>query len=85
MSDAELTVILSELHDRAVIAYCNYINQLSRVECRGVEYKINHHEFGEAELNAHRAAMEQLGRHRALHEAADMLEEAIKARIEVAV
>ena len=73
------TDVLERMRARADNAYCDYIGQLRRDECLGWEIKVERQEFGEAELKAHCAAAENLGRHRALHEAAKMLEEALRS------
>ncbi len=74
-----LTDVLERMRTRADNAYCDYIGQLRRDECLGWEIKVERGKFGEAELKAHCAAAEKLGRHRALHEAAKMLEEALRS------
>lgn len=71
-----LTDVLERMRARADNSYCDYIGQLRRDECLGWEIKAKRGKFGEAELKAHCVAAEKLGRHRALHEAAKMLEEA---------
>jgi len=68
-----LAELAKRLQTRADNAYCDYIGQLRRDECLGWEIKVERGKFGEAELKAHCAAAEKLGRHRALHEAAGML------------
>ena len=78
-----LTDVLERMRARADNAYCDYIGQLRRDECLGWEIKVERQEFGEAELKAHCAAAENLGRHRALHEAAKMLEEALRSNAEI--
>jgi hypothetical protein len=74
-----LSDVLERMRARAGNAYCDYIGQERRDECLGWEIKVEHLTFGEAELKAHRAAAEKLGRHRALHEAAEMLEEVLRS------
>lgn len=74
-----LTDVLERMRTRADNAYCDYIGQLRRDECLGWEIKVERGKFGEAELKAHCAAAEKLGRHRALYEAAKMLEEALRS------
>ena len=73
-----LTDVLERMRARADNAYCDYIGQLRRDECLGWEIKVERGKFGEAELKAHCAAAEKLGRHRALHEAASMLAEVLR-------
>ena len=60
-------------------AYCAYIGQLGRDECLGWEIKVERGKFGKPEIEAHCKAGELLGRHRALHEAAGMLEEFMRS------
>ena len=73
MVDAILISLIGRLHTRADKAYYDYIDQLQRDECLGWEIKVERGKFGEAELKAHCAAAESLGRHRAFQEAAVML------------
>lgn len=73
-----LTDVLERMQAMADNAYCDYIGQLRRDECLGWEAKVERGKFGEAELKAHCAAAEKLGRHRALHEAANMLAEVLR-------
>ena len=73
-----LTDVLERMRAMADNAYCDYIGQLRRDECLGWEIKVERGKFGEAELKAHCAAAEKLGRHRALHEAASMLAEVLR-------
>lgn len=75
--------LLERLRARADNAYCDYIGQLRRDECLGWEIKVERGKFGEAEMKAHCAAAEKLGRHRALHEAANLLEEALRSNVEL--
>lgn len=74
-----LTDVLERMRARADNAYCDYIGQLRRDECLGWEIKVERGKFGEAELKAHCAAAEKLGRHRALHDAANMLAEVLRS------
>lgn len=76
---SELTDVLERMRARADNAYCDYIGHERRDECLGWEIKVEKGLFGEAELKAHRAAAEKLGRHRALHEAANMLAEVLRS------
>ena len=62
-----------ELKGLADRAYCQYIEQMSRPECKGVEYKLLKGTFGISELKAHNKAHEYLGRHRAFSEAYALL------------
>lgn len=54
-------------------AYIDYIGLCRRDECLGWEAKVEKGIFGEAELKAHKDAAERLGKHRAMQEAANML------------
>lgn len=74
-----LTDVLERMRARADNAYCDYIGQLRRDECLGWEIKVERGKFGEVEMKAHCAAAEKLGRHRALHEAANMLAEVLRS------
>ena len=74
-----MTDVLERMRARAENAYCDYIGQLRRDECLGWEIKVERGKFGEAEMKAHCAAAEKLGRHRALHEAANMLAEVLRS------
>ena len=78
-----LTDVLEHMRARADNAYCDYIGLLRRDECLGWEIKVEHGKFGEAEMKAHCAAAEKLGRHRALHEAANMLADVLRSNAEV--
>ena len=78
-----LTDVLERMRTRADNAYCDYIGQLRRDECLGWEIKVERGKFGEAEMKAHCVAAEKLGRHRALHEAANMLAEVLRSNAEV--
>lgn len=80
---SELTDVLERMRARADNAYCDYIGQLRRDECLGWEIKVERGKFGEAEMKAHCAAAEKLGRHRALHEAANMLAEVLRSNAEL--
>jgi len=80
---SELTALLERMRARSDNAYCDYIGQLRRDECLGWEIKVERGKFGEAEMKAHCAAAEKLGRHRALHEAANMLAEVLRSNAEI--
>lgn len=69
--------LLERLIARADNAYIDYINKCRREECLGWEVKVDRGKFGFKELQAHKDAAEQLGKHRALHEAVKMLKEAL--------
>ena len=81
--DVNVRGLLDRLQARADNAYCDYIGQERRDECLGWEIKVERGTFGEAELKAHRAAAEKLGRHRALQEAANLLHELLTPNAEV--
>lgn len=70
---AEVESLRGDLRGKADKAYCDYIRQMSRTECLGWEAKVRAGRFTEKELAAHTHAGELLGRHRALHEAAQAL------------
>ena len=65
MPDTKPVMPWKELADKA---YCDYVKQLNRTECLGVEAKLKNGEFGISELKAHCKASELLGRHRAFAE-----------------
>jgi len=71
----KVTSLASRLRARADNAYCDYISQSKRDECLGWEIKVERGTFDAAHLEAHTKRGEFLGRHRALHEAAKLLEE----------
>ena len=60
----------SRLRELANQAYCDYMEQLKRPVCLGVDAKLKDGTFGKAELEGHVRAGELFGRHRALAEAA---------------
>jgi hypothetical protein len=74
-----LNAVLERMRARADNAYIDYIGICRRDECLGAEAKMEKNLFREAELKAHCAAAEKLGRHRALHEAAQMLDEVMRS------
>jgi hypothetical protein len=72
-----LTALLAlgvELRGFSNNAYCDYIAQMKRDKCLGLEAKLKSGTFGKAELEAHTRAGELLGRHRAFAEALTKLE-----------
>lgn len=75
--EIEISEMVARMRAKSDNAYCDYIGELRRDECLGSEIKMERGKFGDAELKAHCAAAEKLGRHRALHEAALMLQEFI--------
>ena len=76
----ELDELIDRLRRLSEGAYCDYSQKLNRDECLGAEAKIDLHQFSNSELKAHCAAAEQLGRHKALFEAARLLQEAAKSQ-----
>lgn len=80
MNSAEqITDLLVRLRARADNAYVDMIGVARRDESLGWEIKVEKGLFGRAELEAHVKAGELLGRHRALHEAAKLIEEELKS------
>lgn len=77
---AEVRHCVTQLQARSDNAYCDYIGMLRRDECLGWESKVERGRFGEAELKAHCLSAQHLGRHRALHEAAEILLAALAAK-----
>lgn len=63
--NADLLLALRAVADRA---YCQYIEQMSRDECKGVEYKLANGKFGQTELDAHNKGQGHLAVHRAMHQ-----------------
>ncbi|MCP5094945.1 MAG: hypothetical protein GY943_05270 [Chloroflexi bacterium] len=72
----DMTALLERLTARADNAYVQYMNNCMRDECLGWVAKVERGGFGRKELQAHEDAAEQLGRHRALHEAVKLIREA---------
>lgn len=60
-------------------AYCDYISLCGRYECLGWKAKVETGNFGQAELSAHEAAAEMLGKHHAYHAVMLMLKEEAKS------
>lgn len=77
------TALLERMRAKADNAYCAYIAQLGRDECLGWEIKVERGKFGKPEIEAHCKASELLGRHRALHEAAEMVAELMCSNAEI--
>ena len=73
-----LTSLVARLRGRGDNAYLDYIFQSKRDECLGWEVKVEKGLFGHPELAAHTLRGEFLGRHRALYEAAKLIEEELK-------
>ena len=80
---SDLTAVLERMQARADNAYCDCLGLLRRDECLGWEIKVERGKFGDAEIKAHCAAAEKLGRHRALQEAANMLAEVLRSNAEL--
>lgn len=74
---AELERVLRGAADQA---YIDYITVMRRTECLGVEYKLKSGTFGTAELAANCEAAGKLARHRALHEAANIVAETMRSQ-----
>lgn len=74
----EISDLIDRLRAKADNAYCDYISLSRRDKCLGFEAKVDSGLFGDAELKAHKDVAEKLGRHRALHEAANLLCELLK-------
>ena len=64
---------IERLKARAENAYVRYIQCCGRNECLGLEAKIEKGVFGLTELEAHKAASEMLGWHRAYMDAIKLL------------
>lgn len=64
-----LEAALSVIKVRADAAYCRSLDLFQKNECLGAEYKMQMGWFKKPEYDAHRAAIEQMARHQALHEA----------------
>ena len=71
--------LLRRLTARSDNAYVEYIGLGRRDECLGREIKMERGWFGEAELKAHCAVAEKLGRHRALAEVCRDIEVVLEA------
>ena len=81
--DVNVRGLLDRLQTRADNAYGDYIGLCRRDECLGWEAKVEKGLFGDAELKAHKDAAEQLGRHRALQEVANLLHEMLTPNAKV--
>lgn len=71
--------LLSHMKARASNTYCQYIDMMSRDECLGWEAKVKCGEFKKVELDAHSAAAQMLGKHRAFSDAVEMLRDLLEA------
>ena len=72
-----LAVEVAELRRLGDNAYCAYINDHRKDDCLGITYKMEKGIFTQKNLDALNKAAEQLGKHRAFHEAAKLIEAAI--------
>lgn len=68
--------LINRIQAKADNAYTEYIALCRLDACLGWEIKVEKGIFGDAELKAHKDAAEKLGRHRALQEAVNLLDEA---------
>ena len=59
--------------ERASSAYMQFVTLAAKHECAGEEFRLSSGRFTLQELNAHRDASEQLGRHRAFAEIAEVI------------
>ncbi len=73
---AQLNHLLGGLAENA---YVEMIAAQRRDEALGWEAKVDHGEFGQAELDAHKKAAEWLGRHRGLRRAQQAIDDLAKA------
>jgi hypothetical protein len=78
MTDQQTTEKIAELvaniRARGDRIYCDMVDLSRQPNSLGAEAKLRGGAFGNAELNAHKKCSELLGRHRALYEAALMIE-----------
>lgn len=79
-SEVASNELVLRLRARSDNAYIEHLNRCGKTECLGWEAKVERGKFGLSELEAHKAAAEMLGRHRALFEAANECEEAMAKR-----
>lgn len=75
MTKEKVQSLVARLRARADNAYLSYIDQSRQDKCLGWEIKVERGTFDATNLDAHTKRGELLGRHRALHEAAKLLEE----------
>lgn len=73
VSALKMDLLKKDLLARADTAYVSYIQQMKQPLCLGHEQKIKDGIFGTEEINALMQAAEQLGRHKAFHEALTVL------------
>lgn len=74
----ELPALLARIQAQADNAYIAYSSLCRKDAALGWEIKAERGCFGLAELSAHKAAAEMLGKHRALYEVSNMLHELIQ-------
>ena len=74
-SSGELPALLSRIQSKADNAYTAYISLCRKDAALAWELKVEHGTFGQAELTAHKAAAEMLGKYRALQHMHEMLHE----------
>lgn len=65
--------VIAELNRLADGAYINYAAMTRMPPCLGETIKMEKGQFGAVELQAHRSAARELGRHQALHTAIKLL------------
>ncbi len=75
LSAEKIAALVARLLARSENAYCDYIEASKKDAALGWEIKVERGVFGKDELAAHGRRSELLGRHRALHEAAKLIEE----------
>lgn len=73
-----IKALIERLRARGDNAYCDMIGVARKDESLGWEIKVERGTFGRPELDAHVKAGELLGRHRALYEAAALVEDELK-------
>jgi len=69
--------IIEKVLAKSQNAYEDYISKLRCDECLGWEIKVERGEFGKREFDAHCAANQLLGKHRAYHDVLGLLRAAI--------
>lgn len=74
----KLRSLRDSLQAQADNAYIAYLALCKKDAALGWEIKVKHGHFGQAEISAHKAAAEMLGRHRALQEVANRIDQLLK-------
>jgi hypothetical protein len=74
----QLEVVRAELKRLADAAYCAGVDQLNADLCKGTVWRIENGKFGIDSLHQFCRAHEDIGRHRAFHEALKLLESAVE-------